>query len=206
MIDNDYYKHVADTYDRQWKTYTDKTLGKASEYLPDLTGKVILDHGCGTGEFVWRMLISNIGLARIIGYDPSKEMLRQARNKIHSLPDDLRKKVEWRSEDQYDTQFDLIISTSVLHYLSQPQATLERWRSLLRPEGVVILLDYSKAGWLARYFEWAIRFVDQAHHRAYYLSQAKTTVERAGFRIDHHEAFTISSFWQGFIIKASIPN
>jgi SAM-dependent methyltransferase len=145
-------------------------------------------------------------LTRIIGYDPSGEMLRQARNKIRPLPDDLRKKVELQSEDQYDTQFDLIVSTSVLHYLPQPQATLERWRSLLRPGGTIVLLDYSKHGWLPRYFEWAIRLVDQAHHRAYYLAQAEAMVERTGFSIDGHEAFTISAFWQGFIIKASIPN
>jgi SAM-dependent methyltransferase len=201
-----YYKNIVDTYDRQWKAYTDKTLGKASEYLPDLAGKSILDHGCGTGEFVWRMLVNNIGLTRIIGYDPSGEMLRQARNKIRPLPDDLRKKVEWQSEDQYDTQFDLIVSTSVLHYLPQPQKTLKHWRSLLRPEGSIILLDYSKNGWLPRYFEWAIRLVDQAHHRAYYLSQAEAMVERAGFRMESREVFTISSFWQGFIIQASIPN
>lgn len=202
----EYYKNIASTYDRQWKSYTDRTLGKADEYLPDLTDKVILDHGCGTGEFVWRMLVSNIGLTQIIGYDPSEEMLEQARNKLHLLPDDLREKVRLQHKDQYDTQFDLIVSTSVLHYLPQPRTMLERWRSLLRPDGVVILLDYSKAGWLAQYFEWAIRLVDQAHHQSYYPSQAKTMVERAGFHIDHHEVFTISSFWQGFIIKASIPN
>ena len=202
----DYYKNVADTYDRQWKTYTDKTLGKVSDYLPDLMGKVLLDHGCGTGELIRKMLVGNPGVAQVIGYDPSEEMLEQARNKLYLLPDDLQKKVRLQHDDQYDTRFDLIVSTSVLHYLPQPQMTLERWRSLLRPDGVVILLDYSKAGWLAQYFEWAIRLVDQAHHQSYYPSQAKTMVERAGFHIDHHEVFTISSFWQGFIIKASIPN
>ena len=206
MIDNDYYKHVADTYDRQWKTYTDKTLGKVSDYLPDLTGKVLLDHGCGTGELIWKMLVSNSGLVQVVGYDPSEEMLQQARNKLQLLPKDLQNKVCWQHEDQYETKFNLIVSTSVLHYLPQPQATLERWRSLLRPEGAIILLDYSKNGWLPRYFEWAIRLVDQAHHRAYYLAQAEAMVERAGFSIDSHEAFTISSFWQGFIIKASVPN
>ena len=206
MIDNDYYKHVADTYDRQWKTYTDKTLGKASDYLPDLTGKVLLDHGCGTGELIWKMLVSNSGLVQVVGYDPSEEMLQQARHKLHLLPDDLQQKVELQHDDQYSTKFDLIVSTSVLHYLPQPEMTLKRWRSLLRPEGAIILLDYSKNGWLPRYFEWAIRLIDQAHHRAYYLAQAEAMVERAGFSIDGHEAFTISSFWQGFIIKASIPN
>ena len=201
-----YYKNVADTYDQQWKAYTDKTLDKVSEYLPDLTGKVTLDYGCGTGELIWRMLFSNPGSARVVGYDPSTAMLQQARNKLRLLPDDLRKKVRLQQEDQYNTQFDLIVSTSVLHYLPHPQTTLEHWRSLLRPTGTIILLDYSKNGWLARYFEWAIRLVDQAHRQAYYLAQVEAMVEDSGFNVDDREDFTINSLWKGFVIKASTPN
>lgn len=201
----DYYQKVADSYDRQWKTYTDKTLSQVDKYLPDLTGMTILDHGCGTGELIWKMLTHSPGLAQVIGYDPSAAMLQQAENKLRLLPDDLQQKTSLQCENKYDTSFDLIVSTSVLHYLPKPQAVLTHWRSLLQPGGPVILLDYSKAGWLPRYFEWAIRLIDQAHHQAYCPAQARTMIEGAGFEIDRSETFMINHFWQGFIIKASVP-
>ena len=200
-----YYQRVADSYDRQWKTYTNETLNRVEAYLPDLAGKVILDYGCGTGELLWCMLLSSPRLSQVVGYDPSTAMLEQAHNKIQLLPGDLRDKVRLQCNHAYDTTFDLIVSTSVLHYLQQPQATLEYWNSLLQPDGMVILLDYSKAGWLPRYFEWAIRWIDQAHQQAYYPAQAQAMVKEAGFNIDHSETFTINHFWQGFIIKASTP-
>lgn len=201
----DYYQRVADSYDQQWKAYSNQTLSRVGKYLPDLTDKTILDHGCGTGELIWRMLASNPRLAQVIGYDPSPAMRRQARNKLRLLPDELQQKASLQNEDEYDTHFDLIVSTSVLHYLQNPETTLARWRSLLQPDGMMILLDYSKAGWLPRYFEWAIRWIDRAHHQAYYQVQAQTMIEGAGFDIDRNETFTINHFWQGFIIKSSVP-
>lgn len=201
----DYYNKVADNYDQHWKEYTDRTLSKVMGYLPNLNGKVVLDYGCGTGELIWRMLTTHLGIKRIIGYDPSEEMLQQAQRKMHLLPDDLLRKVWLQNDHEYDHQFDLIVSTSVLHYLSSPEQMLILWRSLLQPGGTVIVLDYSKAGWLPRYFEWAIRLIDDAHQQVYCLSQATSMAETAGLVIERSETFEINFFWQGFILKASAP-
>nr|WKN38569.1 class I SAM-dependent methyltransferase [Tunicatimonas sp. TK19036] len=198
-----YYKKVAATYDRQWQTYTDRTLNKMMEYLPDsLTGKVILDVGCGTGELIKRMLVEHPEIKQIVGYDPSEEMLQQAQYKIQSLPDELNQKVVLQRDDEYNTTFDLIVTSSVLHYLSQPQTNLEQLSLLLRPQGRIILLDYTKAGWLARYFEWAIKWIDQQHEQAYFPTEMKELVTNAGFRVDRSQTFRINFFWKGFIVRA----
>lgn len=104
-------------YDRQWATYTHRTLDKTEAYLPDLTGQTILDVGCGTGELIRRMLVRYPDVACVVGYDPSEKMLRQARQKLATLPHSLSGKVRLQSDDHYDTAFDLIVSTSVFHYL-----------------------------------------------------------------------------------------
>ena len=171
--------------------------------MPDLTGKTVLDVGCGTGVLIKRMVVSHPELTRVVGYDPSEKMLQQARRKMQSLPDSLSCKVHLQSEEQYDTAFDLIVSTSVFHYLPHPRATLDRWCSLLRPGGTLVLLDYTKNSRTARYFEWAIRLIDHAHQRAYYPDQIMDLVAQAGcFRADRSEAFRISFFWQGVVIRA----
>nr|WKN34529.1 tRNA 5-methoxyuridine(34)/uridine 5-oxyacetic acid(34) synthase CmoB [Tunicatimonas sp. TK19036] len=47
-------------YDQPWATYTLRTLDKTLEYLADLVGKRVLDIGCGSGELIKRMEVSNL--------------------------------------------------------------------------------------------------------------------------------------------------
>ena len=200
---SDYYKNTATSYDQRWETYTNRTLQKMMQYLPDaMDGKVVLDYGCGTGELVRRVLVHHPQVAQVVGYDPSEEMLQQARYKVQQLPEAAQPKFQLTSKDQYDTPFDLIVSASVLHYLADPLATLKNFRDLLQPGGTLVLLDYSKASVWPRYFEWAIRLIDQAHQQAYYPAQIREIVKQAGFHIQQEDTFKIDFWWEGYIVRA----
>ena len=140
----DYYKRVANNYDSRWKTYMDKTFQKLIQYLPaSLENKTILDFGCGTGELIKRLLTLNPALAQIIGYDPVEKMLRQAQIKMKQLPEHTQEKVKLQSHQNFGMKFDLIVSSSVLHYLPQPQKVLRDFKSLLCEGGTLVLLDYT---------------------------------------------------------------
>ncbi len=201
---NDYYKHIASFYDQKWKRYTQVTLDKVMQCLPDTVAhQTVLDYGCGTGTLIQRLLIAHPDMQQVIGYDPVEEMLQQAQKKLEQLPAHIQKKVILQSHKEFDAPFDIIVSTSVLHYLPQPISELRYLREILKKDGLLLLLDYTKDGWLARYFEWVIKRIDAAHQKAYWPSQIVEMVESAGFTIMNMEAFAITFFWQGMVLKAS---
>lgn len=202
---SNYYKNIADFYDQRWKRYTDNTLDKVIRYFPDaLENKVMLDFGCGTGELLKRLLTVHPDLTQVIGYDPVEEMLQQAQDKIQQFPEHTRKKVKLQNHKNFETRFDIIVSTSVLHYLAQPHLELSNLKSVLQKNGLLILLDYTKKGLLAKYFEWVIKRIDAMHHKAYHPHQIREMVGSAGFKINKSEEFDITLLWKGIIIQASV--
>lgn len=201
----DYYKRVASNYDSRWETYMDNTFQKLIQYLPaSLENKTILDFGCGTGELIERLLTLNPALAQITGYDPVEEMLRQAQIKMRQFPEHTQEKVKLQSHQNYGMKFDLIISSSVLHYLPQPQKVLSYLKSQLSEGGILVLLDYTRNGFLAKYLEWFFKYIDTMHQQAYKPRQIQGIVENAGFKAERSEEFRITPLWKGFIIKAAV--
>ncbi len=139
------------------------------EYLPaSLEGKRVLDFGCGTGELIKILLRHKPKLKEVTAYDPAEEMLRQARNKLEKLPERQQEKVVLLNKQEYGTNFDLVVSSSVLHYLPEPAETLLHFNSLLKGGGTLVLLDYTKNSLPVKYFRWLVRWVDPAHHQAFY--------------------------------------
>ena len=202
-----YYKEEAAHYDTRWKNYTKITLYKLMEYMPaTLAGKKILDWGCGTGELIQMLLLRYPDVASIMGYDPSAEMLEQAQTKIRQFPEPLQQKVALQSEQHFNTKFDLIVSSSVFHYLPNPNESLLQFKSLLAHHGELLLLDYTKSGFLVKYFEWTFKLLDARHQQAYYGRQIREMVEKKGFRAEQEESFSISPLWKGYLISASVKD
>ena len=101
-----------------------------------IRGGAVLDLGCGSGR-ITRSLASR-GFS-MTGADVSKHMLDQAK----SEPDGDR--VRWVQQDHDrpfplplgDREFDAVISSSVLEYVSNPKEALEEMARLLKPGGRV---------------------------------------------------------------------
>lgn len=198
-----YYKYIADFYDRRWKRYTERSIEKVFQYLPNsLENKIILDFGCGTGELIKKLFEVNPSLGHVVGYDPSEEMLQQAKDKIDQFPDHIRKKIDFQDHKIFETEFDIIVSTSVLHYLPHPHEEFLNFRKLLRKGGILILLDYSKKGFLAKHFEWIIKSIDVQHQKVYYPHQIREMVLSAGFTMERNEELNLTPLWKGYILKA----
>ena len=82
--------------------------------LPDLTGKRILDLGCGAGERCTDYL--KRGAARVTGIDISEKMLAAAQIE-NSDPDITYLKMPMEDIGSIDDTFDVVLSSLALHYV-----------------------------------------------------------------------------------------
>ena len=202
----DYYKAKARDYDQLWEQYTAATLSKAMTCLPiALNGLQILDYGCGTGELLLKLIEFDPGFEKLVGYDPSDEMLQQAKKKLEMLNAEISKKIELFNSINFPNKFDLIITTNAFHYFEDPEEVLLFFRENLKKEGLLIIVDYTKESFPAKYFEWAIKCIDKAHHRAFYEEEITKLVDNTGFDLISAEKFKISQLWKGVSVKAKVP-
>jgi SAM-dependent methyltransferase len=102
--------------------------------LPYVSGKVVLDGGCGEG-YGGRCLAESARL--VVGVDSSWETAREARRggprNLHLSCSDLSR-LGFR-----DGSFDVVCSFQVLEHFRQPLPFLQEAVRVLRPEGVLIL-------------------------------------------------------------------
>jgi ubiquinone/menaquinone biosynthesis C-methylase UbiE len=118
-----------------------ETLGRpGSRDYPASAGAVLIDLGCGTGRFTVR-LAEQLEVS-VIGVDPSKKMLREAKQ-ITSSP-----QVEYREGAAESIPLDansaalIFISNAIHHVESFDEAVREMVR-VLQPDGVVFVRNYS---------------------------------------------------------------
>lgn len=128
------------------------TLGRAgllrkrmAALLPLQPGNVVLDIGCGTGDLAFRLARRVGATGKVIGIDPSPEMIERARMKAQ------RRKVaiDFRVEPAEaltlaEGSVDYVVSSLVFHHLtgelkSQALAAIAR---VLRPGGQLVIIDF----------------------------------------------------------------
>jgi malonyl-CoA O-methyltransferase len=144
---------IAQRFDRAAENY-DEAASMQAEIAKHLVEKVtraglqpntVLDIGCGTG-FVAEIAAQRWPRARITAIDSAPAMLKEMRRKIPEafvIEGDI-------AERCFEPEFDLILSSMALHWLSDPRAALEKWRRWLKPQGrlfVTVLLEGSFQEW-----------------------------------------------------------
>ena len=120
--------------------------------LPDLTGKSVIDLGCGYGWF-WRAA-RELGASDITGVDISEKMLARAAEltadpQIHYQRSDLE------SLALKDNSLDLVYSSLALHYLPELDTLFANVQRALKPGGSLVFsmehpiyICATRQGWL----------------------------------------------------------
>ena len=109
------------------------------ESLDDLTGRRVLDVGCGSGYHCWRML--GAGAAEVIGIDPTPLFVVQ----FWALQKYLQQQNAWVLPvgiEQVPAKlaaFDTVFSMGVLYHRRSPMDHLQELRDALRPGGQLVL-------------------------------------------------------------------
>jgi len=114
----------------------------------DLTGRRVLEVGCGTGRF----LAALAGRAKAWGVDPSPEMLEVARGRVHGAGLKLGSAEELPFKDGW---FERAAMWLVVHLVDRPRAFAELHR-VLAPGGRLVIATFDPSYfddfWLNHYF------------------------------------------------------
>ncbi|WP_242684758.1 class I SAM-dependent methyltransferase [Microbacterium sp. SD291] len=99
----------------------------------------VADLGCGTGTL--SVMLAEHG-HHVTGVDFSRRMIELARRKRASAGVDVELIcADASSPPLVDGQYDIVLSRHVLWALPDPIGALRRWRDLLRPDGIVVLVE-----------------------------------------------------------------
>ncbi len=106
------------------------------DLFPDLTGKQVLDLGCGYG---WHCRYAlQQGARQVLGLDLSEKMIREAKER--NAADGITYRVCGLEEYEYpESAFDCVISNLVLHYVEDLEAVFKNVKRTLKKEGVFLL-------------------------------------------------------------------
>lgn len=135
------YRIWANSYDDEkdnlMLTYDELILKQLLSHI-ELSGKIILDYGCGTGRN-WSEL-QKYHPAKIIGCDISPEMIYKLKNKYDSAETYLI------TNDDLDflnnNSCDLIISTLVISHIENIEKLFVEWTRILKESGDLIITDF----------------------------------------------------------------
>lgn len=124
--------------DKLWRRKAVKIL---SAYKP----QTILDVASGTGDFA--IEASKLRPSKIIGFDLSEQMLNVGREKVKRLG--LDQLIEFQKGDSEsmpfeNEQFDSIIVGFGVRNFENLEAGLKEFYRVLKPNGVVVILEFSK--------------------------------------------------------------
>jgi SAM-dependent methyltransferase len=176
------YDRLARQYDERWADYIGSSLRHTLEKLNAAPGEIILDVGCGTGA-----LQKQLG-DTVVGVDLSEGMLRHAAG-ARAATDAMR--LPFR-----DHAFDIVASTSSLHYWAEPLQTLREIRRVIRPNGRLVLTDWCDDYLACRICDRLLRIGrGSGYVRAYSGRELRQLIESAGYASVTVERYKIGWLW-----------
>lgn len=136
----DWLRHHWEWFD---PSHAHRVLWPDRDYRPDLD---ILIAGCGTNQAA--VFAFNNPSARVVAIDisePSLDHQRHLRDK-HGLHNLVLHRLPIEEVGTLGRDFDLIVSTGVLHHLADPAAGMRALASCARPEAVIAIMLYARYG------------------------------------------------------------
>jgi len=142
-----YFRENADQWHRIRSLYIDEREVEAAlvEIIASADPRDLLDIGTGTGRML-EILAPRVEHA--LGIDQSREMLSIARVNLARAG---LENGSVRLGDMYqlavpDSSFDAVVIHQVLHYADRPAAAIAEAARVLRPNGILMLVDFAPHG------------------------------------------------------------
>lgn len=139
----DFERHATDS---AYNAYYDRPA--LLELLGDVSGRAVLDAGCGPGLYAEELLRRG---AVVTAFDESEEMVRLARQRLGDEADVRRGSLADPLAWLPDGSQDLAVMALVLHHLDDRVAALKELLRVLRPGGRLVLsTTHPTSDWLEK--------------------------------------------------------
>ena len=103
--------------------------------LPELTGRKVLDIGCGMGQHA--MQYAKLGAASVLGTDISEKMLAYAAE--HNTAENITyRKLAFEELEEITDRFDVITSSLAFDYAQDFEGLMKKINALLADDGVLV--------------------------------------------------------------------
>jgi len=163
---------------------------------------LIIDLGCGTGRF--SELLAAHFEARVIGIDPSRKMVDQARLKP-ATGNVVYRQGAAEALPLPDACADLVFMSMVFHHFADPTAVGRECRRVLRQGGDVCIRNTTRENdFPHRHFFPALRPLIEAALPA--RGDIRATFAAAGFTLGAHQVVTqiVAPGWSAFVEKSAL--
>lgn len=137
-------KHIERDGQEATKIFDNRSLENDYQTLKPILqeGMVVLDVGCGTGA-ISKDIAQVIGEeGKVIGIDNTKRFIESGKESYKEI-DNLTLIHTDLFEFHPKEKFDLIVAARVLQWLNNPKEALLKMKSLLKPDGLISILDYN---------------------------------------------------------------
>lgn len=186
------YRSLAGRYHRRWARYVQASVRATLARAAVVDGEHVLDVGCGTGVLLGELIQQTPG-ARLSGVDLVGEMLAVAQQRLPAEVDLSTAPAEALPFD--DATFDVVISSSVLHYFRQPERALAEARRVLAPGGRLVMTDWCRDYLAMRALDWYLRRTDPAHCRTHRSRDLSRLAQVTGFEVVALDRYRLGWFW-----------
>lgn len=179
----DFYSSIAERFDTLTNSYDEQRRVEVlfEELLPhDLSGKFLLDDGCGTG--IMALQAKKRG-ARVVAADISHAQLGQARKKgVPLLVTNNALKLPYP-----DNMFDIVVSSEMIEHTTEPHRAVVEIARVLKPGGIVALTCPNRA------WKWLVDGATALKVRPFEgyenfptFSQLRQFAQEANLRVEKH--------------------
>lgn len=186
------YTGLARRYDRRWAGYVEATVAATVQRLELGQGESVLDVGCGTGVLLHALRRAD-STVRVTGIDLAPAMLSLAAGKLSGRA--VLAVADAAALPFAAASFDLVVSTSSLHYWPDPIAGLREMARVVRPDGRVVVTDWCDDYLACRICDQVLRLAERAHRRVYGQQECRRFLVQAGLRVERIDRYKISWWW-----------
>ncbi|QOC23939.1 methyltransferase domain-containing protein [Wenzhouxiangella sp. AB-CW3] len=193
---------LASRYEQRWHHYLQVSTERTLDQLGLASGQCLVDLGCGTGLMLARIEDSRSD-ARLTGVDLSADMLAVARDRLAPSTGLIQASIE--RLPLASRSADVLVSTSVFHFIRNPESALEEMSRVLRPGGQLVVTDWCRDFMSMRLLDAYLKAFRRPHHHTCTSEEFAALLTRHGFDSIRLSTGRIDWFWGLFTATARRP-